>query len=572
MDLQRVLLAFVLSIAILLGYQYFFVKPMVRHPQPQTAGTGVAPGGEAAGKAPATAGKAPAGTPSAAAPAAPAAAAPAATPMVQKVAVNPAARDITIDTPLYRAVINEQGGGFKSFVLKKYRQELDPKSNLLQLVQTRNPVELPLLFTLDNGASAQLPLYRANATSLTLKGPGDTATLVMTATLKSGLRVTRTLEFNGTNYLVKNSYKVENTGAAPVQVTPAMVLTNEPFERNASSGRLSRYRFSGPAAYIDQSLSQVKGKALKEGPKVMQGNVTWAAYEDNYFICAVIPLPPAPRTVTIRAQGDRVRTVVADGTVSLAPRSAREFQFNAYFGPKKLAILKAVDHNLAKAVNFGWFDVIAKPMLWLLNFFYSIVHNYGVAIILVTVLIKAVFWPITSKGMKSMKNMQKLQPKVAKLKEKYKDDPTRMNQEMMALYKTYKVNPVGGCLPMVIQIPFFFALYRVLMSAIELRHAPFMLWINDLSAPDRLMIGVDIPYIHGIPVLTLLMGASMYLQQKMTPTTADPTQAKIMQFLPVLFTFMFLNFASGLVLYWLVNNLLSILQQQLINRQTRANA
>ena len=140
----------------------------------------------------------------------------------------------------------------------------------------------------------------------------------------------------------------------------------------------------------------------------------------------------------------------------------------------------------------------------------------------------------------------------------------------MALFKTYKVNPVGGCLPMLIQIPFFFALYRVLMAAIELRHAPFVFWINDLSAPDRLWIGVDIPYLHGIPILTLLMGASMYLQQKMTPTTADPNQARIMQFLPVVFTFMLINFASGLVLYWFVNNLLSILQQQLINRQSKA--
>ena len=172
--------------------------------------------------------------------------------------------------------------------------------------------------------------------------------------------------------------------------------------------------------------------------------------------------------------------------------------------------------------------------------------------------------------MKSMKNMQKLQPKVAKLKEKFKDDSQKMNQEMMALYKTYKVNPLGGCLPMFLQIPFFFALYKVLLMSIELRHAPFMLWINDLAAPDRLLIGFDIPYIHGIPVLTLLMGGSMYLQQKMTPTTADPTQARIMQMLPIIFTFMFLNFASGLVLYWFVNNLLSILQQQLINRQTKS--
>ncbi len=562
MDLHRALLAFVLSIAILLGYQYLFIKPPVK----QQPGRPV-PAGEPAQTAPARAGKEPA-----AAPPAPAKAAPPAPSLVKKVAVDPAARDITIDTPLYRAVISEQGGGFKSFVLKKYRLKLDPNSDAMQLVQTHNPAELPLLFTLDNGAAAQLPLYRAETDSLALKGSDDTATLVMTATLKSGLRITRTLTFNGANYMVTNSYKVENSGSKAVQITPAMVLTNEPFEQNATSGGVSRYLFSGPAAYIDQHLNQVKGKALKEGPKVLQGNVTWAAYEDNYFICAIIPQPPAPRTVTIRARGELVRTVVAAAALTLAPNSAKEFRYNTYFGPKKLAILKAVDHDLAKAVNFGWFDVIAKPMLWLLNFFYSFVHNYGIAIILVTILVKAAFWHITSKGMKSMKNMQKLQPKVAKLKEKYKDDPAKMNQEMMALYKTYKVNPVGGCLPMLIQIPFFFALYRVLMSAIELRHAPFMLWINDLSAPDRLMIGVDIPYIHGIPVLTLLMGASMYLQQKMTPTTADPTQAKIMQFLPILFTFMFLNFASGLVLYWLVNNLLSILQQQLINRQVKAAA
>jgi YidC/Oxa1 family membrane protein insertase len=232
-----------------------------------------------------------------------------------------------------------------------------------------------------------------------------------------------------------------------------------------------------------------------------------------------------------------------------------------------LQILEAAGNELAKSVDFGWFDVLAKPMLWLLNFFHQYSGNYGVAIILLTVLIKLVFWPITQKGMKSMKNMQKLQPKIAKLKERCKDDPAKMNQEMMALYKTYKVNPVGGCLPMLIQIPFFFALYQVLLAAIELRHAPFMLWINDLSAPDRLWLGFDIPYLHGLPIMTLLMGASMYLQQKMTPTTMDPTQARIMQFLPIVFTVMFINFASGLVLYWFVNNLLSILQQYLINRQ-----
>lgn len=285
---------------------------------------------------------------------------------------------------------------------------------------------------------------------------------------------------------------------------------------------------------------------------------------------SVAPTTAGAHSVTLQGSEAHVRSVISEGIASLASGESKTYGYTLYFGPKKLKVLKTCGHDLAEAVNFGWFDFLAKPMLWMLNFLHQFLGNYGFSIILLTILIKMVFWPITQKGMKSMKNMQKLQPKIAKLKERFKDDPTKMNQEMMALYKTYKVNPLGGCLPMLIQIPFFFALYRVLMAAIELRHAPFMLWITDLSAPDRLMIGFDIPYLHGIPVLTLLMGASMYLQQKMTPTTADPSQAKIMQFLPIVFTFMFLNFASGLVLYWFVNNLLSILQQYLINRQVKA--
>ena len=244
-------------------------------------------------------------------------------------------------------------------------------------------------------------------------------------------------------------------------------------------------------------------------------------------------------------------------------------RMNLYFGPKEIDRLKASGHNLEKAINFGWFDPIAKPLLYVLNFFYQYIHNYGWAIILLTVLIKIAFWPLAHKSAQSMKTMQKLQPKLQKLKEKYGDDKERMNKELMQLYKTYKVNPMSGCLPMLLQIPVFFALYKVLLQAIELRHAPFLLWINDLSAPDRLMIpGVDIPMLGGIPVLTLLMGVSMYFQQKMSPSSLDPTQAKMMQLLPVVFTFMFINFPSGLVLYWLVNNILSIVQQYYVNKFT----
>ncbi len=235
-------------------------------------------------------------------------------------------------------------------------------------------------------------------------------------------------------------------------------------------------------------------------------------------------------------------------------------------GPKDVETLGKAGHDLARAVDFGWFTFLAKPLLLVLRWFYKYTHNYGIAIILLTVVIKIIFWPLTQKSYKSMQVMKKIQPKIAQVREKYKDDREKLNQELMMLYRTYKVNPLGGCLPMVLQIPVFFALYRMLYGALELRHKPFMLWINDLTAPDRLHIGIDIPYLGGIPVLTLLMGVSMFIQQKMTPSGGDPRQEKMMLLMPVIFTVFFINFPSGLVLYWLVNNVLSIVQQYWINR------
>nr|WP_320011649.1 membrane protein insertase YidC [uncultured Desulfobulbus sp.] len=547
MDLQRAFLAIVLSFFILFGYQYFFVKPI---PQAEQSTQQIAQKAAVEG----TGTKVPA-------------AAPAQVSNIPTVPVDPKAREISIDTPLYTAIVNEQGGGLQSFVLKNYRNTHDKDSGPMQLVTGENPADLPVLFSLDNGAAAYLPIFHADATSVKVTGVTDTTSLAMSATTPEGVRIERNLTFRGDSYLVDVAYTLVNTTDKTVQVSPALSLANKPFEH---ASQTSRYLFSGPAAYINKELIETKAKKLKDGPLVLQGQVSWTGYVDNYFMTSVAPTTAGAHSVTLQGSEAHVRSVISEGIASLASGESKTYGYTLYFGPKKLKVLQACGYDLAEAVNFGWFDFLAKPMLWMLNFLHKFLGNYGFSIIFLTILIKLIFWPITQKGMKSMKNMQKLQPKIAKLKERFKDDPAKMNQEMMAMYKTYKVNPLGGCLPMLIQIPFFFALYRVLMAAIELRHAPFMLWITDLSAPDRLMIGFDIPYLHGIPVLTLLMGASMYLQQKMTPTTADPSQAKIMQFLPIVFTFMFLNFASGLVLYWFVNNLLSILQQTLINRQVKA--
>lgn len=562
MDLYRAFLAIGISFLILIGYQYFFVAPVAE--QQQAVQQAEQQQTESAAQ-------------QAAAPAAPAApGVPAATPSSQTGSVspsvkdNPNARDIKVTTPLYTLTVDEQGGGFKSFVLDGYRKRLAEDSGAMELIHGKSPLDVPVLFSLDNGASNTLIFFQAEQSELNLTPESGDKELVLRGSLGDGLQVVRTLSFTPGSYLVADRYQITNKSDQPLQVEPAMRMANLPFGGDeAGNSMTSRYMFSGPVALVNDELSEIKGKALSKGVQILQGNVGWSAYEDSYFMTAVIPGSAGNRALTISSSGDMVRSILSDSAIQVAPGESKEVSYTLYMGPKKLSILQSVGHELARAINFGWFDVLAKPMLWLLNFFNSYIHNYGVAIILLTIVIKLAFWPITQKGMKSMKNMQKLQPKVAKLKEKYKDDPAKMNQEMMSLYKTYKVNPVGGCLPLLLQIPFFFALYKVLLMSIELRHAPFMLWINDLSAPDRLPIGIDIPWLHGIPVLTLLMGASMYLQQKMTPTTADPTQARIMQMLPIVFTFMFVNFASGLVLYWFVNNLLSILQQQMINRQTK---
>jgi YidC/Oxa1 family membrane protein insertase len=206
-----------------------------------------------------------------------------------------------------------------------------------------------------------------------------------------------------------------------------------------------------------------------------------------------------------------------------------------------------------------------------MNQIYKVIPNYGIAIILLTLLTKIILWPLGNKSYKSMNDMKRVQPLMMEIREKYKDDKKKMNEETMALYRTYKVNPVGGCLPMIVQLPVFFALYRMLYQAIELRHAPFFGWINDLSAPDRLFhFGFTVPFMqppYGIPVLTIVMGATMFLQQKMSPPPGDPTQAKLMMFMPLIFTVIFINFSSGLVLYWLINNIFSIGQQYYIQKK-----
>jgi YidC/Oxa1 family membrane protein insertase len=548
---KRVILAFVLSVVVFVLYT--FLSPTEKSPDKG------APKPEEK-KAVLTAPVQPApGEPGAAQPAAKALPATPATSGAR------AGRDIVVKTKWFEAVFSEQGGALKSLKLTAYKERLhDPA--LKELLRVESPSEYPLQLTWIKNAQAPSSqiLFEADQPSLTLSPDRKQGTLTFRGRSPQGLALTKTFTFSYDSYRFDLDIRVVNGTSQPLDDNLALLLENRfpKIENDPSS------TFQGQLAYLDGKYEE-KGIGKFEKEVTTTGKIQWGALSDTYFMQAVIPVDnqSIASIKTSRPNPEQLRALFVLPPVNLPVQGEKNLHLALYFGPRDIAVLKPLKLDLEQAVNFGFFDIISKPLLWVLNFFNGFMHNYGWAIIVLTILVKILFWPLTHKSYKSMKDMQKLQPKMAKIREKYKDNREKMNQEMMALYKTYKVNPMGGCLPMVIQIPVFFALYSLLGYAIELRHAPFLLWINDLSAPDRLPIGVMIPYVgNGIPVLTLLMGASMFIQQKMTPTTGDPTQAKLMLFLPVVFTFMFINFASGLVLYWLVNNVLSIGQQYYINK------
>ena len=476
-------------------------------------------------------------------------------------------KEVVVDTPLYRAVFTNAGPTIKSFKLKEYRESVEPDSPLIELINLQQDKADFLIISFDGASASQLEktIYQVEHQKIRLESDSSPKNLVFHSSTSGGISISQTYRFYPDQYRIDLHVDVINQSGETV--TGAFVAD---IKALPPEGKQSYYSYVGIVLLLDDKLEEVKIKKESE-PKDLAGRIGWMAYEDDFFISAVIPDQPSKASF----KGRLLPSGILEGThmppsISLHPSERVSSSYTLYLGPRELGILKQLGKNLERAISFGWTDIIAKPLLYLLRFFNQYINNYGVSIILLTILIKILFWPLTHKSYKSMKEMQKLQPRMAKIREKYKNNKAQLNKEMMGLYKTYKVNPMGGCLPMIIQLPVFFALFRILGSAIELRQAPFMLWIKDLSAPDRLFnFPFSIPFMeppYGIPVLTLLMGASMFLQQKMTPTPGDPMQAKIMMFLPLIFTFMFINFPSGLVLYWFVNNILSIGQQYRIHR------
>ncbi|AEA33070.1 membrane protein insertase YidC [Hippea maritima] len=432
---------------------------------------------------------------------------------------------ITVETDNYILKISSLNGSIKELTLKKYsinkaNVELVKSSgyyNTLETVFENRQLEDMEENTPYKPNSYRVELSKLNKNfKLILKKSNDNYTIIKTFSFKDG-----DYAFDFNVRVLKNNQPVK----AKLSVYAGPDL-----------GDLQKAKYShlGAVALVDNDKIRTDKKIKPDE------DIHWIALESKYFCFAFLP----QNSNSLLAG----YTKLNDGNYVYVNLESPA-KLTIYAGPKSKETIAAVDHKLDKIIRFGMFGFIGKPLLYVLNWLYSIFGNYGVAIIVLTFLIRLIFYPLSFKSFKSMKEMAKLQPKLKELQAKYKGKPDQLNKATMELYKKHKVNPFGGCLPVVIQIPVFFALYNVLLNAIELRGAPFMLWITDLSSKD--------PYY----VLPILMGLTMYVQQKLTPATGDPTQQKIMMFMPLIFTFMFMGFPSGLVLYWATNNLLTIAQQ-----------
>jgi len=395
-------------------------------------------------------------------------------------------------------------------------------------------------------------MYETETKNLDLTSDRESRRLILKQTVANAMKIEKIFTFHPDRYAIDLEIRVTNLTAAPLNQNASLnwhQYVDPKVEKDSWS-------HAGPVAFVAKDVERIEVKKI-EGGKTLGPDVTWGGFESKYFLASFIPQNPSLTSLTmVKDQRDMVTVSLQGPKIIIPGGQADSFMYTLFIGPKDYSLLKAQNVHLENAVDFGsWLKWLAMPLLILLKWLYQYVHNYGIAIIILTILIKVIFWPLGNKSYESMKKMQKLQPKLKELQEKYKGDRQKLSQETMALYRTHKINPMSGCLPMLIQIPVFFGLYKTLLYAIELRHSPFFWWIQDLSDKD--------PYY----ITPIIMGGTMWLQQKMTPMGGDPMQQKVMLWMPVIFTFLFLNFPSGLVIYWLFNNVISIGQQYYINKR-----
>lgn len=542
-DNKRFLTALVVSILVATVYMGYFVTPYQQPAGVQQQGQSAATASPAAEniQQPGTVQQQAPGQPAAAAPAEPAATHPSPAQLKE-------ARHLVIENGKFVMTLNLLGGRIESLRLSDYSARLG-ESERLELVHTAQNAPLPLAVVQGN-VSDDFVRYDAQGASGTVRVPADGLTVALSGKLPDGRDIRKTLRFPFPDSYI---FDVDVSLSSPDKEGNPLWLEWSRFVPLEQAKQ--RYDLKEFMAVNDQGkLVTVTYDKAAQPQNLGQG--TWVAITDQYFMAAMIEAA---------GKGDINVAVNGDVFVSRIQGGDAAGRFKIFTGPKVYEHLSKYGYSLEKSVDMGVFSFLAYPILLALRWFHAFMplHNWGLAIILLTLVIKLLFLPLTSASFKSMRAMQEIQPEVQALRERI-EDPTKLNQELMALYKRRGVNPVGGCFPVMIQIPVFFGLYNALLNAIELRHAPFALWIADLSAPERLEVfGI------GVPLMILIMGASMLIQQWTTPTAMDPAQKKAMLLMPVVFTGMFIIFPmpSGLVLYWLINNIISIVQQAFLRNQ-----
>jgi YidC/Oxa1 family membrane protein insertase len=465
---------------------------------------------------------------------------------------------IRVTSDLVSAEIDTLGGTLKRLELLRHKDSNDPEKNFI-LISPAHQYEAQSGLAGEGGPNHR-SLWQAQPGVRALADGADAIELRLTAQGKDGLQVEKIFTFRRNSYVVDVTLQMRNAGTAPVASFAYFQLTHDgkpEGNRNTVAETFGAQSFTGFAVYSEEhKFQKVHPSDLDKGKAdhVKQAKDGWLAFVQHYFVSAWLAPQGLEREYVTEKRQDGTYAARLLVPVSLAPGASAKVDVPLYAGPQEKRRLEAAAPGLDLVVDYGWLAIIAWPLFWLLEKLHALTGNWGVAIILLTVLIKLIFFPLSAASYKSMAKMKLVTPRLTKIREMYGDDRQKMNQAMMELYRTEKINPLGGCFPILVQIPVFIALYWVLLAAIELRHAPFILWIKDLSALD--------PYF----VLPILMTLTMVVQTRLNPVPPDPVQAKVMQFMPYVFSIFFFFFPAGLVLYWLVNNILSILQQWQIQR------
>jgi YidC/Oxa1 family membrane protein insertase len=490
------------------------------------------------------------------------AAAPGGVPTVASAApAAPQAPRTVVKTDLFEAVISAQGGDLVHLELFKLHATADMSKNFVLIDEANQYAAQSGL--IGAGLPNHKTMWQVPAGEQQLKDGEKDLRVRLTAAGEGGVQVAKTYVFHRDSYLIDVEYEITNNGNAAVTPSAYFQFVRDGKDPAGSESNRMVSTFTGPAFYTEEKKYEkiaFSDLAKNKAKHVEKANDGWVAMVQHYFVSAWLPKGTEPREFYTRKLGE---DFFAAGVIlpmsPVVPKATEKLDVPLYVGPQEQDKLKQIAPGLDLVVDYGWLTVIAAPLFWVLEMIHKFSGNWGWSIIGLTVLLKLIFFPLSAASYKSMAKMRLLTPKLTKLKETYGDDRQRLNTEMMELYKREKVNPLGGCLPILVQIPVFIALYWVLLGSVEMRQAPWLGWIVDLSSKD--------PFY----VLPIIMGATMLIQTRLNPTPPDPIQAKIMWIMPIVFTGMFFMFPAGLVLYWTVNNVLSIAQQWQINRMIEAS-